>query len=203
MIKVKYEENLVEISESAITKLLVLLIIMPILATLIYMVESYSPFGNEKYIFIVVLSFFFVLITLSLLPLINYIRHQGTRLMVWSVSKAGVIIADKLSTLTEYRQPITFPWSDIKTILFVDKLVIKDIEGTSVYYRQFIVILTNKKFGDTWLKMSRNSISKMDDDTHYLTFTLPKPEKNNIIKYIKQIVPDSVLIQEKTNYEIK
>lgn len=201
--QVRLEENLVEISESAITKLIGILILIPIFSTIIYSVEKYSSFGNEKYIFIVALSFLLIVILSSLLPLINHIRHNGTTLMTWTVNNSGILVADKFSNIAKYRDPIVFLWHDINNILFVDKLVIKDIEGTSVFYRQFVVILNNKKFGDTWLKMSRNSIYKMNDGTHYLMFTMPEPEAYSIIKNISRIASSYACIQRLSNYEIK
>lgn len=201
--QVKLEENLVEISESALTKLIGILILIPILSTIIYSVEKYSSFGNEKYIFIVVLSFLLIVILSSLLPLINHIRHNGTTLMAWAVNNSGILVADGLSNLKEYKPPVTFHWSDIKNILFVDRLVLKEIDGSNICYRQFIVILNNKKFGDTLFNMSRNSISKMPDDTHYVMLTLPKPEAETIIKNISRIASNHAPIQRLSNYEIK
>lgn len=201
--KVKYEENLVEISESAIEKIAILLILEPLLASGVYYFATNDQEGKGRYLFVVVLSFFFLALATGLLPLINQIRSNGTKLMVWAVTGIGFLTPARTTTYTTYRPPVVYAWSQVKSILFVNKLIEHDIEGRSVSSNRCVVILADINLQDNWLDRMKQSKSRMEDGTNYLIFSFPKTEKENIIRNIKELAPCSVSIQKFAHYEIK
>ncbi len=160
----------------------------------------------RDYVFIVVLSFFFLAIASGILPMIRSIR-DGNRTPVWGASRAGIEVPAQTTTWTSSRPPVVHDWDSIKKIVFVGRFTYPSIEGRATTSHALVAIFKVSQpvehelaqanpFRKLWKRKPEGSGERF----RFLPY--PRKLREEILEQLRDLAPDSVHIEELQRYEI-
>src|SRR5689334_103579 len=135
MRKVNFETDRFEVYVSSAANLVFALVVEIVLLAGIYIFWA----RVRDYVFLTVLSFFFLAIASGLIPLINSVL-RGNKNPIWSASRAGLEFAARTTTWTAFKPPILCEWSRVKKILLAEKLLVHDFDGRGRTSHALVVI---------------------------------------------------------------
>ena len=198
-IKTRFEEKSVELYRSPLETIALILVAEALLGAGIYF-SATNIEGNGRYVFVVVFGFFFLVLLSGLLPAINRFRCSN-RELAGGASKLGFIVPATTTGLAEIRPPIVYEWTQIRKVIFVDR-VIERMDGTTISFNRLLVLFDDLKLPENLLFGYVKLQLKLEDGGYYQLFSVPKARKADIAHKLRELAPDTVPIDELKRYEI-
>lgn len=204
--KARFERERLEIYVPSIEMIVGLAILeVAVGAAIFYFATNDVPaadIASGRYIFIAVLGFFFLVLAAGFLPLLNSARHEG-RQLIWGATNLGLLVPAAATTFTKTRPPILYEWSQITRMLFVDKLIEHEYDGINISWNRVIVLSDDLKLPKNFLFQFVKSQYKAKQGGFYQVLTFPKVKKANIVCKLRELVPETVSVEELNQYEIR
>jgi hypothetical protein len=160
----------------------------------------------RDYVFIIVLSFFFLAIASAVWPMMRSIRN-GNRTLVWGASRVGIEVPALTTTWTKMRPPVIHEWNRIKKLLLVEKLTYQGSDGRTTTWHAFVILFNESQLEEAELAQA-NPLRKLwmrtveQRGARHKLLWYPKKFREDIFDRLREWAPDSIGVEELQRYEV-